>query len=154
MALEGDWLTQQIISNGANINDFAVFKFPTGTDRLYGFSEGFYITTASKHADLAAKFLDYMTSDAVQADIGPNFAATSVNQHVKYTAKSNPVQDAMATLIGNTTSYYLNNDQNLPLDVTTEYWRIQNAVLTGDVPPADAGNQLQQFIEPRLKEER
>lgn len=147
MAYEGDWLTQQIVDTGGPINDIGVFVFPTGTNRLYGFSEGMYISKSSKHPDDAAKFLDYLTSDKVQQETASNFAAISVNKNVKLGGESNPVQDQMSTFITGAKAYYLNNDQNFPLEVTTEYWRIQNAVLTGDIAPGDAGNQLQKFID-------
>jgi raffinose/stachyose/melibiose transport system substrate-binding protein len=42
---------------------------------------------------------------------------------------------------------HLNNDQSFPLNVTTEYWRIQNSVVTGSIAPADAGKALQTFVD-------
>jgi raffinose/stachyose/melibiose transport system substrate-binding protein len=41
----------------------------------------------------------------------------------------------------------MNNDQNLSLSQTTEYWRIQNLVATGELDPADAGAEFQKFID-------
>ena len=42
---------------------------------------------------------------------------------------------------------YNNYDQALNLDETTEYWRIQNAVLIGDMQPSEAGPAMQKFID-------
>ena len=65
MMLEGDWLVGTLTSNNASLDDYSIFPFPTGTDRLYGFRR---ISTMSarksQHPDLAAKFLDYFSSDA------------------------------------------------------------------------------------------
>ncbi len=50
------------------------------------------------------------------------------------------------TLANDAKGQFQNNDQTLPLDVTTEYWRIMNGVATGSIEPKDAGKQMQQFI--------
>ncbi|MDO4901075.1 hypothetical protein [Actinomyces sp.] len=42
---------------------------------------------------------------------------------------------------------YNNFDQALSLDETTEYWRIQNSVLIGDMAPDQAGPAMQKFID-------
>ncbi|MFV0458627.1 MAG: ABC transporter substrate-binding protein [Actinomycetales bacterium] len=144
MTFEGDWFTGSL----TNPDDYGVFVFPTGTDRLYGFSEGQYITATSQHPDEAAAFLDYLTSAPVQDQIGAYFAATSVNQSVTFSEdSSNSVQEAMQQIIANAQGYYLNNDQNFPVGVTTEYWRIQNGVLAGTIQPDSAGAALQSFID-------
>ena len=44
---------------------------------------------------------------------------------------------------------YMNGDQAFPLDVTTEYFRVINDVASGNIEPAEAGKQLQSFIEGR-----
>jgi raffinose/stachyose/melibiose transport system substrate-binding protein len=148
MALEGDWFTQNIITNGGDINNVGVFEIPTGTGRLYGFAEGQYVGSKSQHPDEAAKFLDYLTSTEVQNKISGIFAAVPVNTEVKAEGEQTGAAAGIAELAAaNTKGYYLNNDQNFPLDVTTEYWRVQNAVLTGDIAPADAGSTLQTFID-------
>ena len=59
-------------------------RFPTGTNRLYGFAEYLYVSSKSQNPDLAAKFLDYFTSDAVQQETVGMFATTSPNKNVKY----------------------------------------------------------------------
>lgn len=147
MELEGDWFTQVAVDGGMNIEDVGVFEFPTGTDRLYGFTEGQYISASSEHPDEAAKFLDYLTSTEVQTEIAGVFAATSVNQEVTPSADANEVEKQMAQFITEAPGFYLNNDQNFPLEVTTEYWRIQNLVASGEMDPAVAGDEFQKFID-------
>ena len=70
MMLEGDWLVGQL-ADANKLDDYGLFPFPTGTDRLYGFAEYNYISTKSKNPDIAAKFLDYLQSTPVQqANLG------------------------------------------------------------------------------------
>jgi raffinose/stachyose/melibiose transport system substrate-binding protein len=143
MAYEGTWFNGNIKDNGPDPNDVGIFAFP-GTDRLYGFGEAFYVNPATKHADAAAKFLDYVTSEQGQQLAGSAWAALSVNKAVTPSA-DNPLNAVWVDLFGAAKGIYTNNDQNFTSDVTNEYWRIQNAVLTGDIKPADAGAQFQQF---------
>jgi hypothetical protein len=49
MMLEGDWLVGQL-RDANRLADFAVFPFPTGSKRLYGFAEYNYISTKSKES--------------------------------------------------------------------------------------------------------
>ena len=41
----------------------------------------------------------------------------------------------------------MNSDQALTLEETTEYWRIQNAVVIGQMAPAEAGKAMQSFFD-------
>jgi raffinose/stachyose/melibiose transport system substrate-binding protein len=147
MALEGDWFTSQIVDGGGNIDEVGIFPFPTGTNRLYGFSNGQYIGAKSKHPDEAAKFIDYLTSTVAQRAIDGVFAATSVNKDVAPPPDAGPIRQRFADLVATASGSHLNNDQSFPLNVTTEYWRIQNSVITGSIPPVDAGEALQTFID-------
>jgi raffinose/stachyose/melibiose transport system substrate-binding protein len=147
MILEGDWFTQQAIDAEVKPDNIGVFAMPTGTGRLYGFSEGQYIAKASKHPDEAAKFLDYFTSAQVEGKNLGTFAAIPVNKDTKPAGAQQPLNTQIAELTKQAKGFFLNNDQNFPTDVTTEYWRIQNAVTAGSIKPADAGAQLQKFID-------
>lgn len=146
MALEGTWFDSNIVENGMNADEIGLFAFPTGTGRLYGFGEGFYINAASQNADAAAFFLDYATSVAGQETAAGAWAAMSVNPEVAPSA-DNPLHGLWPPVFAAATGLYINNDQNLSLDQTTEYWRIQNSVLTGDIAPDDAGSTFQAFID-------
>ncbi len=147
MAFEGDWFTTQIIDGGGNIDEVGIFPFPTGTNRLYGFSNGMYIGARSAHPDEAAKFIDYLTSPDVQREVDGVFAATSVTKGVTPPPDAGPIRQRFADLVAGASGAHLNNDQSFPLNVTTEYWRIQNSVLTGSIAPADAGEALQAFVD-------
>ncbi|QHC64262.1 extracellular solute-binding protein [Rathayibacter festucae] len=146
MAIEGDWFNQQIRDAGMSEDSVGIFAFPTGTDRIYGFNENNYISANSEHADEAAKFLDYLTSPEAQSKFIATFGSRSVNVDVTpedqsaFDALWNPITEAA-------TGVYMNNDQNLSQSQTTEYWRIQNLVATGDLDPADAGAEFQKFID-------
>ncbi|WP_217485256.1 ABC transporter substrate-binding protein [Plantibacter sp. MCCC 1A11337] len=146
MAIEGDWFNQVVRDNGMDESTVGIFAFPTGTDRIYGFNENNYISANSKHPDAAAKFLDYLTSDEAQQKFIATFGSRSVNVDVlpegqsDFDAQWNPIVEAAKGV-------YMNNDQNLSLAETTEYWRIQNLVATGELDPADAGSEFQKFID-------
>ncbi|MGN9810197.1 ABC transporter substrate-binding protein [Micromonospora sp. BQ11] len=147
MALEGDWFTPQAIEAGADPENIGVFPLPTGTGRLYGFSEGQYLAKAGQHPDQAAKFLDYLSSAEVESKNLGVFAAIPVNKDTKPATAQQPLNIQIAELTKSAKGFFLNNDQNFPTDVTTEYWRIQNAVTAGSIKPDDAGEQLQKFID-------
>ncbi|MCB2176914.1 MAG: extracellular solute-binding protein [Actinomycetales bacterium] len=146
MALEGTWFDANLTDNGVNPDDIGIFAFPTGTGRLYGFGEAYYVNATSKHPDEAAKFLDFITSTAEQEKVVGAWAAMSPNVDVA-PATGNPLHELWPPIFKAATGLYINNDQNLSLDQTTEYWRIQNSVLTGDIAPADAGAEFQKFID-------
>jgi raffinose/stachyose/melibiose transport system substrate-binding protein len=147
MMLEGDWLVQQL-AEGANLDDFGIFPFPTGTNRLYGFAEYHYVSTKSPNPDLAAKFLDYFISTDVQQAALGNFSTTSVNKNVKY-ENLRPLDAEWVEIFNNYSKVYMNGDQAFPLDVTTEYFRVINEVASGNIAPAEAAKQLQAFIDNR-----
>ncbi|GAA2998599.1 ABC transporter substrate-binding protein [Microbacterium aurantiacum] len=146
MALEGDWFNQVIRDNGMDEATVGVFPFPTGTDRIYGFNENNYITVNSEHPDEAARFLDYLTSDAAQAVFIEAFGSQSVNVDVQSDGGSE-LDQAWGPIFADAAGVYMNNDQNLSLAETTEYWRIQNLVATGELDPAEAGATFQTFID-------
>lgn len=146
MALEGDWFNSVVRDNGMDEDAVGVFPFPTGTGRIYGFNENNYITANSEHPDEAAAFLDYLTSEEVQEKFVEGFGNRSVNVNVE-SAGGSDLDEAWNPIFENATGVYMNNDQNLSLAETTEYWRIQNLVATGELDPADAGAEFQKFID-------
>ncbi|MBZ2197867.1 ABC transporter substrate-binding protein [Occultella gossypii] len=148
MAYEGDWFNAQMVDNGVDVEEIGIFAFPTDTGRLYGLSEALYVSPNTEHPDEVMAFLDFVSSEESQSEIAGVFGARSVNVNVPVSA-DNPLNAVVAELAGEATGSYVNNDQALPLDVTTEYWRVQNSVLTGDIDPADAGSTLQDFIDAR-----
>ncbi|MEU4226931.1 extracellular solute-binding protein [Nonomuraea sp. NPDC026600] len=147
MQLEGDWFTQQNADAGDDQNNIGVFPMPTGTGRLYGFFEGMYISKSSKHPDEAAKFLDYLSSAPVEGKYLGVFSSLPVNKESKPANPLQPINAQIAQLTGQAKGFFLNNDQNFPTDVTTEYWRIQNGVTSGSIAPKEAGALLQKFMD-------
>lgn len=146
MALEGDWFNQVIRDNGMDESTVGIFPFPTGTGRVYGFNENNYISSNSEHPDEAAAFLDYLTSEPAQEKFIAAFGSRSVNVAVEPEGGSE-LDQAWTPIFEDATGIYMNNDQNLALAETTEYWRIQNLVATGELDPADAGGEFQKFID-------
>ncbi|WP_033057214.1 ABC transporter substrate-binding protein [Sinorhizobium arboris] len=148
MMLEGDWLVGTLTTNNAKLDDYDIFPFPTGTKRLYGFAEYYYVSSKSQHPDLAAKFLDYYLSDGVQQENVGKFATTSINKNVKY-ENLPAISQEWLQVFKDYTQVYMNGDQAFPLDVTTEYFRVINEVAGGTMAPTDASAQLQAFIDKR-----
>ncbi|WP_369051902.1 ABC transporter substrate-binding protein [Kineococcus terrestris] len=146
MALEGAWFNANIAENGMDPSTVGIVPFPTGTGRLYGFAEGFYVNESSDRSDEAAKFLDFATSTDVQQDVVGAFSPLSPNTEVA-PATGNPLHELWPPIFDEATGLYLNGDQALSLDATTEYWRIQNSVLTGGLAPADAGAEFQKYLD-------
>jgi raffinose/stachyose/melibiose transport system substrate-binding protein len=150
MALEGDWFGSFLA--GAKFSpdsDLGVFAFPTGTDRIYGLQTATYISKTSKNPDAAAAFLDYLESPAVQAKYPGVFSSIPVVKGAPVGDNGAGITKAFVDLATTSKGQFQNNDQTFPLDVTTEYWRIQNGVATGSISPSDAGAQMQKFIKNR-----
>lgn len=144
MMLEGDWLVAQLKDAGA-ADTFDLFPIPTGTNRLYSFSEYYYVSSKSKAPDAAAKFLDYLTSDEVQQKYLGVLGSISVNKNVKY-ANLAPMNQRWLDIFAKYDKAFINGDQAFPLAVATEYFRVINEVAAGKIPVADGGKTLQAFI--------
>lgn len=147
MMLEGDWLVQQLDEAG-DLDNYGIFPFPTGTDRLYGFAEYLYISSKSQNPDIAAQFLDYFISTEVQQSTLGSISTTSVNSNVTY-ADMRALDEEWLGIFDEYAEVYMNGDQAFPLDVTTEYFRVINEVASGTVAPADAVTAMQTFIDNR-----
>lgn len=149
MVIEGSWFPQVIQNNGADPDDFGVFPFPTGTDRLYGDTSNNYVSATTEHPDEAAMFLDFFTNTESQTALFEASGARSVNVDVTASeaADRTSLDVAWDEIFDASQGLYAFNDQNLPLAQTTEYWRILNAVATGDLAADDAGSQFQTFID-------
>jgi raffinose/stachyose/melibiose transport system substrate-binding protein len=149
MMLEGDWMVNQLVDAGQDLENYGIFPFPTGTDRLYFFAEMLYPAASSDMMDAGVDFLDYFTSDEVQqANIGA-FGSIPVNKNASYGDEARPLDAEWVEIFNAASEVYEPGDQAFPLDVNTESWRIQDGVLTGDVDPNEAAAQLQAFIDNR-----
>ncbi|MCL3777326.1 carbohydrate ABC transporter substrate-binding protein [Actinomyces sp. 186855] len=146
MALEGTWFNANAVDNGMDPTRIGIFPFPTGTGRLYGFGEGFYINPSSTKIDTAAMFLDFITSTEQMSEGAGTWAAISVNKDVPV-GEENPLDALWVPILESSDEMYNNFDQALSLNETTEYWRIQNAVLIGQMTPEEAGPAMQRFID-------
>jgi raffinose/stachyose/melibiose transport system substrate-binding protein len=146
MALEGSWFETFIVDNGMDVDNIGLFQFPTGTGRLYGFGEAWYITETSENAEAAAAFLDFISSEDGLAVAGDTWPRLGVYADFDASGASELTQ-TWAELFNDAQGIYINNDQNFSTVVTTEYWRIQNSVILGDISPADAGAEFQEFRE-------
>jgi raffinose/stachyose/melibiose transport system substrate-binding protein len=147
MALEGDWMVQNIETSGEDLANYGIFAFPTGTGRLYAFNEMNYVAANSPDKEAAIKFLDYLSSPEVQSKYLGVFGSTSVTQGLTPAAEQRPLDSEWVEILGGASGVFENGDQAFPLSVTTEYWRIMNAVAIGEIDPANAAAELQKFID-------
>ncbi len=148
MMLEGDWHVNAI-NQHSDISKFGIFPFPTGTDRLYGFAEYFYISDKTEHKDLAAEFLDMFSSTEFQGKHAGAFGALSVNKNVELPEDALDLHKEWLDILAAAPSTFVNGDQAFPLDVTTEYFRVINEVSSGGMEPNAAVDAMQSFIENR-----
>ena len=146
MALEGDWMVQAMETAGQDLNNYGVFVFPTGTGRLYAFNEMNYVGANSPNKEAAIKFLDYLSSPEVQSKYLGSFGSTTVTKGVTPPATQRPLDAEWTEILAGAKGVFENADQAFSLAVTTEYWRIMNAVAIGDIDPKNAGAELQKFI--------
>ncbi|PZF56182.1 carbohydrate ABC transporter substrate-binding protein [Curtobacterium sp. MCBD17_034] len=150
MALEGDWFGGFLKqAHFSPTSDLGVFAFPTGTGRVYGLQQANYISKTSKNPDAAAKFLDYWMSKSVQTKYAGDFSQIPVVNDVSVKDSGVGLTDSFNQLAKDAKGQFQNNDQTLPLDVTTEYWRIMNGVATGSIPATKAGSEMRTFIKNR-----
>lgn len=151
LALEGDWFFNVIEAAGESLDDYDFFPFPTGTDRLYSFSQMTFVSPNLEEAQrqAAARFLDFASSPEVQQEHLGVFAAIPLVAGVALPEDAPQIIREWAEHVGASEATFSNNDQSLPLDVTTEYWRIQNLVASGELAPGEAGAQMQTFIDNR-----
>jgi raffinose/stachyose/melibiose transport system substrate-binding protein len=147
MMLEGSWMVNTLLSEGQDLEKYGMFPFPTGTDRLYFFAEMLYVTADSPQKEAAIHFLDYLTSNEVQQQQLGNFGAISINKLVDYGGDQRPLDVEWQGYFAEYTDVYEPADQAFPLAVNTEFWRVQNGVLTEDIDPNEAAAVLQEFID-------
>lgn len=145
MMLEGSWLVQQL-SESSDLENFGIFPFPTGTDRLYGFAEYHYVSSKSKNPDLAAEFLDYFLSTDVQQRFLGTMATNSVNANVKH-ENPRPLDAEWNEIFATYDQMFVNGDQGFPGNVTTEYFRVINEVASDTMEPQAAADAMQSFID-------
>jgi raffinose/stachyose/melibiose transport system substrate-binding protein len=152
MVLEGDWMVNSIASEGEDLDNYGMFLFPTGTDRLYFYAEMDYITSDSASKDAAIRFLDFLSSDEIQQTYLGTFGAISVNKNVEYGADRRPLEMEWSDVFANHTEVYEPSDQAFPPAVNNEFWRVQNSILTDAMNPNEAAGIFQEFVDNYLAE--
>jgi raffinose/stachyose/melibiose transport system substrate-binding protein len=129
------------------MDNYGLFPFPTGTDRLYYFIEMYYLGASSRHKEEAIRFLDFLTSPEIQQKHLGNFGAVSVVKGLTYPTDQRALDAEWVEIFDSFDATFVNGDQAFPLAVTTEYFRIHNSIATGDLDPTQAGAEFQKFID-------
>lgn len=148
MTLDGDWAVGEIQQAGMDTNNYSFFVFPTGTRRLSFFIEMLMIARNSKHQALAAKFLDYVTSPAVQSKYyGQLNGAIPPVPAAKSPTPQPALAGAWQKAFAQYPNIYLPSDQALPAAlVNNVYFVITDKVVSGSLAPQDAGKQFQAAV--------
>ena len=147
MIPEGDWNVNKIAVNEQDLDNFGMFPFPTGTNRIYFFSENFYVSANTKHPDEAIKFLDFFTSPEIQQAYLGTMGSIATVKGLTYPADQRALDAEWVDYFDKTPDVFLIGDQAFELDVKFEYWRLIDEVNAGTTDPADAGKILQKFID-------
>jgi raffinose/stachyose/melibiose transport system substrate-binding protein len=144
MLLEGSWLTNKVYEHKLQ-DKVGIFPFPTGTDRLYGFGQNYYISAKSKDPDMAAEFLNYYISTDVQQRYVKAFGTNPINSEVKLDSMR-PLEERWKEIFGQYKSMFVNGDQAFPATIVPEYFRVINEVISGNMEPQAAADAMQSFI--------
>ena len=145
MALEGDWFAHMLGAHGVK-DRTGLFLFPTGTGRLYFFSEYFYVNAHGGNKEASETFLNFITSPGEQQKYLGKFSVVSVDNNVNYSSEPQPLEKQWIDFIQGAKGTFVNGDQGFPVAMTTEYWRIINQIATGEVQPAQAAQEMQKAI--------
>ena len=115
MTLEGDWMVNQLADNEQDLENYGMFPFPTGTNRIFFFSENFYISSNTKHPDEAVKFFDYFTSPDVQQKYLGKLGPIATVKGLTYPADQKALHAEWVDYFDKTPDIFFIGDQALPL---------------------------------------
>jgi len=144
MALDGQWIEQNIVTAKMAPSSYGTFVPPTdqSTLRFSGFTEGLFVTAESANSGNAEKLLNFFTSVSSQqltqnayTDVQgvppiPGYVGTA--QWAKWLAQHD---------------HYVIQDQSLSTTLANAYFNIQSDVVQGSQTPAAAAVAMQQAVE-------
>lgn len=147
MLLEGDWIGVTLDAAEFPADKLGVFAFPTGTSRIYGLQNATYVSASTEHPEEVARYLDWLTSPEIQTKYAASLSGgVPVVKGVEPADNGSGITDDFIAVTEAAAGQFQNNDQTLPSNVVTEYWRLMNGVATGSIPASEAGNLMQDFI--------
>lgn len=148
MMLEGDWIGGTLAAADFPADDLGVFAFPTGTDRIYGLQSATYVSATTEHPDEVVRYLDWLSSPEIQTKYAAFLGGgVPVVEGVEAADNGSGITDDFISVTEAAQGQFQNNDQTLPSNVVTEYWRVMNGVATGTIAVDEAGGLMQDFID-------
>lgn len=143
MALDGQWIEQNIVTANMAPSSYGTFIPPTDQTplRFSGFTEGLFISAESANSGNAEKLLNFFTTVSAQQTIQnaysdvlavppiPHYVGTA--QWAKWLAKYD---------------HYVIQDQSLSASLANAYFSIQSNVVQGTQTPAAAAAAMQQAV--------
>lgn len=144
MALDGQWIEQNIVTAKMAPSSYGTFIPPTDQTplRFSGFTEGLFVTSESANSGNAEKLLNFFTSVSSQQliqnaysdvlAVPPISGYVGTAQWAKWLAQH---------------EHYVIQDQSLSTSLANAYFNIQSDVVQGTQTPAAAAAAMQQAVE-------
>ena len=144
MILEGPWFEPAIAAAGVDPSVYGFFLPPTDhkPDRYSAFPEQWMIAAGSKNKDLAAKFVDYITSAATIKANPEAFGASATIGIVPDCAKL-PITCEIVKVVQSDRPAYPPTDQAFEKELMDTFFEVQDGIVAGKLTPA-AGAALMQ----------
>jgi len=139
---EGTWFDRNINSNGGNVDDFGIFKFPTERKpaRVSVFAEMLQINGESEKAkqDAALKLGEYLTSVKVVNQYIEHYGSPAA-LHVQFSDKMPHMKELLDSVKEGS---FLIMDQALPQQVIQKVFEAQDRVALGEWTPQQAAEEI------------
>jgi raffinose/stachyose/melibiose transport system substrate-binding protein len=147
MDLQGQWYDGTIRQNDQNMDLYATFPFPSGSNRFSAFAEMVQFNGSMSEAKLDAcmKFVDFYYSKEAVARFGPYYNLPLPRLDAEM-PKDHP---NVAVMIAGSNRYgtFTITDQAFPTEVADELFRVQDGIANNQVTPQQGASRIQAAIE-------
>jgi len=147
MDLQGQWYDGTILQNDQDMNLFATFPFPSGSNRFSAFAEMMQFNANMNQAKLDAcmKFLNFYYSKESVARFGKYYNLPLP----RIDAEMPKDQPNVAIMIdgSNKNGTFTITDQAFPTEVADELFRVQDGIALNQVTPQQGATRIQAAID-------
>ncbi len=146
MVYEGGWFENALIGDGQDTANFDFFLPPTPSGRYHAFPEQWMIPAASSKAEVAAAFLDYITSPETHMQYSGTFEGSP---SIGYSPNCEEFPHACkwTEILGSDRGAYPPTDQAFKKELIDGFFEAQDAVVAGRMSPEDAAALIQSYVE-------
>lgn len=148
MMLEGGWMERVLKGAEQDLGMYDFFLPPTNQEpkRYPAFPEQWMITSASKNPEVAARFIDFITSADTQKQFLDTFSGTAT-AGVKPDCTTNPHDCKWADILSSDVETYGLTDQAYTKELADDFFEVQDGVVAGQYTPEEAGAEMQKRAE-------